>query len=183
MGQGGVRGRPVTWCHCPSKLSYWWVSQGGRALTLACGNVSQKTGIKKMKRRGSLEHEFWRSPLWRSSCEYIHCPHLVPVFCVNPNDQSAGQRVGGSVVYIWTPSSLDAELWLGHVLSHGLPVFVGLVGGRGLGGVGTGGQGVGDCHPPRHHPLHWPMDTTRGHTNHTRGVPVPGRHWWGHMVP
>lgn len=69
-------------------------------------------------------------------------------------------------------SATAAVLRLGHVLSHGVAMFGGLVGGGGLWWMGTRGQGVGDGHSPGHQPLHRPGNPAGGNAHHTRREPA-----------
>lgn len=94
--------------------------------------------------------------MWQLRCVNIHCPHLASVVSykqkeceTSPGRQSAGGSgwlkssirldgfdSGGSLVYTdFTPlasATTAVLLRLGHVLSHGVAVFGGLVGGGGL---------------------------------------------------
>lgn len=55
------------------------------------------------------------------------------------------------------------------MLSHGVAVLVGLVGGGGLRRVvGARGQSVAEGHPPWHQTLQGPGDPARGNADHAR---------------
>lgn len=166
---------------------------GGIPLKI-CSKTKIKTKRKSIKqirgRRGfrSSAHD-GKSHLSVAAgvCINIHCPHLVVSYkkktCCPAGSLLVGSD-GWSQAYSWmvellfffllftsvsAPCSvIAAVLRLSHVLSHGVAMFGGLVGGCGLWRMGTGGQGVGDGHPPRHQPLHRSGDPTGGHAHHTR---------------
>lgn len=128
-------------------------------------------------------------------CNNIRCPHLGLVVSYKkktcetlPGRQSAGRFrwlkssrqldgwVGRVLFFLFclftsvlAPCSVTAAvLRLSHVLSHGVAMFGGLVGGGGLWRMGTGGQRVGDGNSPRHQPLHRSGNPAGGNAHYTR---------------